>query len=167
MLKFTNDKIEPSEFLLSIPCFNEAFKKDKTKQKENFNLLLTYLFFVHDARSPYIEYPISKRKEIVNEKILLGHKMDYPDTIIKECEEVYKLKKSAEHYLLESAIGASYKIAEYLENIDLEDGEQSIKEIVDVLKNIGNVIASLKKLRQDIKNLSNESDRIVETEFLD
>ncbi len=172
MIYFENGEIKPSEYLLTIPCFNKAYKSDKTKEKKHFYELLLYIFYMYDVRSPYSDYPENVRHSIVIKDIFLDKLPNIDSDLLSQCKEVYEKAKPVELFLTEKALSTAYKLAEYLDSISfLEENEEgelknNPKDIVVILKSIGDIINSLKNLRKQSKQAT-EDDAISKELFED
>lgn len=165
MVEFKDGKIEITDYLLAIPAFNLLYKKDKSKTKEQFYLQLLFLYFMYDHNSPYFDYPEPQRYELVFKHVLTekDKKLFINNKELDLCIEVYKSKKPIEIKLLEDCMISAYKLGEFLRNVDfkeLDDNGRPVynpKDINVILKSAGDIINSLKTLRQKAKEaLSND-----------
>lgn len=172
MIEFKDMQVKASEYLLTIPCFGEAYNNDRTKEKKHFHDLLLYIFFMYDTRSPYCEYPDEVRHSIVVKDIFRGVYPNFDSRVLAECKEVYQKAKPIEQYLTEKALSTAYKLADYLDNISFtekdEDGNYlyNPKDIVAILKSIGDIISSLKNLRKQSKQAI-EDDTFIDKELFE
>lgn len=172
MIEFRDMEVKASEYLLTIPCFKNAYKNDKSKEKKNFHDLLLYIFFMYDTRSPYSEYPDNIRHNVVVKDIFRNDPPQFNEVLLNECREVYQKAKPIEQYLTEKALSTAYKLADYLDSISFteKDDEGNFvhnpKDIVAILKSIGDIISSLKNLRKQSKQAI-EDDNFVDKEMFE
>lgn len=173
MIEFENGVVKPSDYLLTIPCFNKAYKEDKTKEKKHFYDLLLYIFYMYDTRSPYSDYPENTRHANVIKDIFRNVSPNINPQLLAECKEVYEKAKPVELFLTEKALSTAYKLAEYLDTISFleRDDEGQLKnnpkDIVAILKSIGDIINSLKNLRKQSKQAVENEDYIEKEMFED
>ncbi|MDW8345340.1 MAG: hypothetical protein RML94_00180 [Bacteroidia bacterium] len=172
MIYFENGEVKASDYLLTIDCFKRAFELDKTKEKKHFYALLLYLFFMYDIHSPYFDYPEEVRYEYVMKDVLLGQPIEIKEEVRKECVRVFCQKKNVETFLLEKAIGAAHKLALYLDEIDFRQTDEAgnakynPKDLVVILKSIGDIVGSLKELRKQAKK-AGEDEKYIEKELFE
>ena len=55
LLKYENYQVTPSEELFLIKPMRQLYNEDRSKTKEKFMQQMSYIYFMFDPRSPYMD----------------------------------------------------------------------------------------------------------------
>ena len=161
-----NGNIVLSPDSLALPVFKKIWKKDKTKIKEKATREISYIYFMCDYGSPYAVYPIDKKREVIAMDFMKDLKWKEDKDIIEAMEAYLKFQETHTMRLMKAAKGASDKLAGYFENVDfliVDDKGRPLYTAKDVainLEKVGNIVDSLDKLENRIKQEVKISSRI-------
>jgi len=170
LIKIKDGIAEASPQLLAFKCFKEFRDKDKSKNKQVYQDLLVFLYFMYSYDSIYFDMPEEIRKEAVLNGVFDETKLDLNNPLTKDCIEIYKSKQPVEVSLLENALSAVYKLGQYLKECDFsledENGKKKYdpKEIRSILKDVGDILVSIKELRKSVKEVT--AEEYVEQKFM-
>lgn len=167
MFTFKDNKIVPDANVLSLPWFKVIWEKDKTKEKEQALLDLTYIFHVVDHRSPYYQYAEEQRRESIVRDIM-GGKYKESKEIITAIDKYKEFTKTLSSDLLDSVKSMIYKLKNYYNDISFDvDGDVEIEmkkadSIVKSASNLGKVLESLATLDEKVKKeRTSHDDRVM------
>ena len=153
-LKDGNITVKPE--ILLIPEFKVIWKRDKSRTKLNAMDEFAYIYYMADFNSPYANYPI-KEKEKRLKLFLEKRKLKVDDKIKEAIRKYAELQETRSIRLLQSAMIACDKLADYFENIDftlMDDSGKLIytaKDVATNLANVGKIVESLNKLEEQVK----------------
>ena len=140
------DQIKIPSHLQHIPEFKEVLEHDKCQE------YLSYIYHYCDWGSPYAKWDKEERKDILVEDFLEGKE---PNEVLKNAIEKYrKLNTTDSLLLLESARKAVQKLRQYFDEADpayADDPGRSAKDLMNNLKNVGDIIKRLKDWEEEIK----------------
>lgn len=161
LIKYENYTISPTEELFYVKDFRNLFNSDKTKNKEKFMEMMSFLYFFADPRSPYQD--IFDEDERL-ERIKFQDGLDANFKIDAKVEKLVKLYRelttTTSQKLLDSMRKAVVKIGEFLENVDLyaEDDKGRAKY------SVSSIVGATDKVPQLAKKLI-ETEKIVNAEI--
>lgn len=144
---------------LYIPEFKKIWDRDKTKKKDKATAEIAYITFKHNLSNdnPYLAYP-EKEKEGKLKKDIFDDEQWEPDELIQKAEIRYReFQNTHSARLLHGARSAADKLAEYFENIDFNKLDNygrpvySAKELSGNLKDVSNIVKSLKQLQEQVE----------------
>lgn len=150
---------------LAIPAFKVLWARDKTKSKNRAEDEISYIVFLCDEslNNPYRGYQKEQRDPILKESIFKDPNWE-PDTLVEKGIEAFELLQTTPTLRLYiSSLSATDKLSEYFSRIDFnqvgEDGKPiySAKELSQNLKDVGNIVKSLKQLEQVVRQEQNEA----------
>lgn len=131
----------------ALPSFQTLI--NSLKQKDELQLWAKYIFYMADYDSPYSVFPESERAVKVKKELLKDEKAKVP-TGVNTCVELYRELCSTESLrLLEAAKGAVHRLTSYFNSVDISD--DNVKEVMDSLKKLKDVILSLDVLNEQVK----------------
>ena len=149
LLKYENYQVVPTEECFMVRPLRELFNEDTSTDKEFFMQQISYLYFMVDPRSPYMDILDEEDRE---EKV----RVDCGLTIAfyKEITTTTSMK------LLKSMRTSVIKVCDYLDDIDLyaEDKQGKPKY------NIDKIISAIDKAPQLAKRLQ-ETEKLVAQEI--
>jgi len=166
LLVFEGSKLEVTPETLTIGPFKTIWNRDKSKGKEMALAELAYVYYAADFKSIYKNIPIDEREDRIVQDVFEGKKWK-ADIVIKKAIEKYKeLNFSQTMGLLEDAEGAIEKVRSYLREVDLMETDNSgkpiysAKDLMANLKGLGEVVAGIKKLKDEVAKEVNDSSTI-------
>jgi len=165
LLEMTKTGLEISPHVIGIKEFYKIWKRDRSEHKEKAIKDLSYVFYFCSFDSPYAKYPRGDReKEIVDD--VYDNKWK-PDSLIKEaCAAYEKITQTTSSLLLQDAVGAIQKLRAYFQEVDLTEVDEkdklrySAKDLIANLKQVGDVVAGLKKLEEEVNKEQTTSGHI-------
>lgn len=162
LFKYEGFKIEVSPEALQLKPFKLIYNKDKSKNKEQAFLELSFVYFFADPRSDY-QYITDEEDRI--EAIKKGLGLDKKWKLSKETLEAidfYKSFKSTASLLLEDTRVAVDKLRALLRQIDLTALDNNGKPVYT----LNTITATIKQVPILVKELD-EAEKAVTTEFLE
>ena len=144
---------------LAIPEFKAIWDADKTKIKSKATKELSYVVFLCDERAhnPYVGYSVELREEVLNIDFFGEEDPKIPKLVQGAITKFKSLLETTSTRLLRSGQSAADKLAGWFDSIDftlVDDKGQfiySASELSRNLKEIGNIIKSLKQLEQQVR----------------
>ena len=142
---------------VAIPPFRKIWERDKTKTKHKATQELSYIYFVHDFKSPYSIYPKDERSAKVISEFM--KEADWkPDAAVRQAVDEYnEFQRTYSMRFLESARGLTDKLTSYFEEVDFHETDErgapvyKATDVVKNLKEVGNIIESLDKVEEKVK----------------
>ena len=166
LFDYSDYRVVISPDAVAIPAFKELWERDKTKEKHKATQELSYIYFLHDFKSPYSIYPAEDRQVKVLEDFIKDPDWK-PDAKVKVAEDAYnEFQMTYSMRFLESARGLADKLREYFDEVDFhatdENGKPtySAKDAVSNLKQVGDIIESLDKVEEKVKKEIDEKAKI-------
>lgn len=144
--------LEIDEMAYMITPFRKLIDRDKSKDKDMATSELSYIYFMVDPRSDYVE--IYKNEEMRHSKVkdsTYGIPEDWkPDAYVKAAMETWRdLTKDTFSQLLYDAEVAVQNTGDYLRNVNYEEKDDRGKQVHDVNK----VVSALGKLPKMVEDL--------------
>lgn len=156
LLEYKNYQVQPTEELFLIKPLRKLYNDDKSENKEYFMQQLSYMYFMVDPRSPYMDVlDEDDRASQVKAQEGLPEKFK-PSKDLKAAIETYKeLTTTTSMKLLSSMRIAISKIGEFLESVDLfaEDKNGKPKYNADRITATADKIPQLAKRLQETEKL--------------
>ena len=161
LLKYENYQVVPTEECFMIKPLRELFNEDTSTDKELFMQQISYLYFMVDPRSPYMDILDTEDRE---EKVKIDCGLDAnftPSEKLGDSMKYYKdITTTTSMKVLNSMRTSIIKIWDYRDNIDLyaEDKQGKPKY------NIDKIISAIDKAPQLAKRLQ-ETEKLVAQEI--
>lgn len=161
LLKYENYQVVPTEECFMVRPLRELFNKDTSTGKELFMQQISYLYFMVDPRSPYMDILDTEDRE---EKVRIdcGLTKDFKpsEKLIKAMAFYKEITTTTSMKLLKSMRTSVIKVCDYLDDIDLyaEDKQGKPKY------NIDKIISAIDKAPQLAKRLQ-ETEKLVAQEI--
>lgn len=149
LVRIDNYQLVVEDELLLLTPFKTAYKKDKSKGKQNFMDFLTIVYYVYDPRSDY-SYIVNEKERL--KEVCESNGFDIPKFTPdqKECIELYKkLTTTISQELLRSTKIAIDKVKDFLEQVDLTKTDDKGKPIYTV-NTITTAIKQIPQLAKDV-----------------
>lgn len=161
LLKYENYQVTPSEELFLIKPMRQLYNEDRSKTKEKFMQQMSYIYFMFDPRSPYMDIvDEDSRRDAVCEQEGL-EKGFKPSENLKKAIDIYKeLTTTTSMKLLESMRVAIGKISEFLRKVDLYAVDEKGRPTYTVDK----IVSASDKIPQLAKRLQ-ETEKLVANEI--
>lgn len=162
LLKYENYEVVPTEECMLVRPLRKLYQKDRTKDKERFMQIVSFIYHYCDPRSSYSDiFDDEERMRRIKEQ----EGLDDNFTITAELQEaidIYKeLTTTSTLKLLDSMKKAIAKIGEFLENVNLYDIDEKTGK---PLYNVGQIVQATDKIPQLAKRLI-ETEKIVASEI--
>jgi len=144
---------------LAIPEFKMIWTRDLDPDKPRAYSELSYITFLCDASldNPYRNYTEDDRIRVLKKDFFSNEEYEV-DELIQEAIDKYKqLQETVAVRLLRSAKSAADKMSQYFDKVNFEDTDKfgkpmySAKDLASNLKEIGNIVKSLKTLEDLVK----------------
>lgn len=164
LLKYENYQVLPTEEAMLVKPIRELFNADRTKTKEFFMQQMSYMYFMVDPRSTYMD--ILDEEERANKIILQeGLPKDFkPSEKLEKAMAVYRdLTTTTSMKLLNSMRIAIKKIGDFVENVDLfaiDDKGKAIYSIAQVTAATDKIPGLAKKLIETEKIVASEIELV-------
>lgn len=173
LLEMKDYRILPTPEALLVRPIRKIYNSDRTKQKESFYQQMSYLYFMVDPRSPYIDIADEdERKQQICFQEGLPESFK-PSKDLREAMELYeRLTTTTSKRLLEATRVAADALKKELENTDAILAERTDKgarvtkpnDIISVLERLLKVIPQLEDLERKVDSEIKENTRARGTE---
>lgn len=157
LFQLKNHELFISPEALAIDAFSAIWKRDKSKDKNKAYKELAFVFYMEDYRTVYNQYIGKEREEIIKTDLKLPKEWE-PDEKVKLALDKYReLNTTMSMELLEDALFGVNKLREYFKGVDFlevtKDGRMAHDpaKFKGVLKDLPEIVKSLKKLREEIR----------------
>ena len=153
------DKVTFTPEFLAVPEFKTIWDRDRSKGKKKAIEELSYVAFLCDNTpvNPYMGYSEDIRESVLREDFI-GDEDWLPDNeVVAAIKKLHRLFETPSSRLLKGALVAADQLARWFENIDFnkvdDNGRQmySSRELSANLKDVGNIIKSLKSLEKQVR----------------
>jgi hypothetical protein len=151
LITLNNEVLTINPEALLIQEFQNIWKKDKTKGKENALKELSYIYHTTDYQSIYRNYHPDIREGKIRFDIF-GESQWKPSTLIKLAQEKYKeLQTTLSMQILDDAETGLNKLRTYFRDIEFEDDDNGTqaKNFIANVKALGDVVKGMKSLRDE------------------
>lgn len=163
-----NDEVSISPYALSIPAFQEVWERDRTESKNRARKELTYIYFVADFRSNLIIYGEQERHQEAKEMIFGDEDPEWePDESVKAAIEAYRsVQRTPSMEILESFMGAAYRLKEFFDNVDFQERDKNgkpvhdVKKVMQAMSSSHDLIQNLTKMQEQVKREIQEGSRV-------
>lgn len=160
------DKVTFNEEFLAVPEINRIWSKDKSKNKAKAIKQLSFIVFLCDERSinPYSGMSEDLRTEVLEGDFLDGKDHSEDKDVVDAIVKLKFLLETTSTRLLVSAQSAADKLSGWFNkvNFDLVDDNGrpkfSASELARNLKDVGNIIKSLKELERQVRKEQSEDN---------
>lgn len=150
-------KIVPDTDVMAIPILKRIWDRDKTKTKELAFKEYSYIVFMCDFHSPYLNINEDIKEGMII-KDVFGTETWEPDDLIKEAIKKYEELQETRHLkMLRSYQHIEDQITSYNNKVNLEETDDfgklkyNIKDIVSSAEKIGNIIKSISLLEKQVQ----------------
>ena len=156
LLKYENYQVVPTEECFMIRPLRELFNEDTSTDKEFFMQQISYLYFMVDPRSPYMDILDEEdREEKVRIDCGLTDDFKPSEKLIKAMAFYREITTTTSMKLLNSIRNSIVKLCDYLDNVDLyaEDKQGKPKYTIDKIISATDKAPQLAKRLQDTERL--------------
>ena len=149
---------------LSIPLFKQIYEKDKTKDKQDAFNKISYIVFMYKWDSPYASIIDEKDRDRILKKDIFkieDYKLD--DITLQAIERFKQFQYSFSLQFLERNMLGAKKLMEFYEMINWTEVDKtgkfkySDRSLASNLKEAGNILQSLEKLKEQVRKEELES----------
>ena len=162
---FDLENNEPKITILGIhiPEFRVIWEADETPNKEVASQIIPYIYHMVDPKSPYAKLNLESREKTVR-KDYINIEGWQPSQMVQEAMDKYKLLTTTHSMrLLEGALIAADKLADYFKNINFTDMSADGKPIYNAkdlainLSKVGSIVTSLQELKAKVEKEQTEA----------
>lgn len=149
LIELVDYKVEPSEELFLIKKFRDLYNNDKSKNKEQFFQMLSYVYYMADPRSSlsYITDDKERMAYILEQEGIKKLNIKVANSLVEE----YKNHVITTSYLLlQDTKLAIDKVREFLRNVNLDERDERKKPIYT----INSITSSLKQCTELTKTVN-------------
>lgn len=153
-------KLDPKA--LTIKQFKAVYDKDKSKDKSLATKEFSYIYFITDWASIYLNYPEDERHEVLKSDLDLGETWE-PDHIVKEAIKKYEeLQQTPTMKYAKSVRKAFWDMVSYFDQIDYKERDMrglpvyKIQDVTKAMADSGKLVDSVKKLEDIVKKEQSE-----------
>jgi len=153
------DEVTFTPEFLAVPEFNAIWSADKSKSKGKAIRELSFIVFMYDERAhnPYIGMSEDLREDVLSSDLLDGKDYRKDEKIVAGIKKLKQLLETTSTRLLVAAQVAADKLAGWFNKVDFDlvddHGKQrySASELARNLKDVGNIVKSLKELEKQVR----------------
>jgi len=154
LFNFKEDNVEVTIDLRLLKPFK------KINEREDRDILFSYIFHAYDWTSPYATYSEEERLERLKQDYFNGE--DPPMDVLTPAIDLYnELLKTDTIRLLESARKAVRELQDYFNKVRIvgmdKEGAEA-KNLMSNLKDVGNIIKSLKQWEEEVRKEKDTSN---------
>jgi len=166
-----NFKVVVDTELKLIPEFKALITRDRTPDKKTALKEFSYIYFIHDHRSPYYIYPEDERRLRVSTDAGLGQ--DYkPDKKVEDAVVKYlELSKTPTIKSLasirEGLLTSSRLIDSLRERIDAALTDPDLEDLEPIVRSVTRMLEISEKLPKAIENITTLEEKIKKEESND
>lgn len=173
LLEYNNYQVSPTPEAFHVRPIRKMYNSDRSKTKESFMQQLSYLYFMVDPRSPYIEIPDEEdRKAEVCKQEGIPESFKPSQDLLSAMEIYEKLTITSSKRLLEATRTAAEALKEELESSKellqerTDKGARVTKpnDIIAVMERLLKVIPQLQDLERKVDSEIKETTRARGTE---
>jgi len=165
IFEIENNVVTYSPQALMLAPFKKIWEEDKSDDKIQANLVMSYVYYMADERSDFMHIlNVDERMQAIKEALQLPEDFNGQSEELLEAMRFYeKLSETTSTKLLQSTRLVLQKISEFLDNINLnERDERSNKPIHD----IGKITGSVEKIPKLIRAINEIEKEVVKEKAL-
>ena len=147
LFEFRNHSLHISEMAYALDPFRKIWTRDKTRNKQVAQSELSYIYFMHDFRSDFVEQygTEAERNAAVLETLGALKPTWKPDKVVKEAIDFYlKHSENIKMKMVKDVIQSLHKLRKYFQTIDFTLLDDNGKPVYNITK-YSNVIKDLEK----------------------
>lgn len=150
---------------LIIPEFRKLWDKDKSKDKKQAIAELGYVYYMSDFKSIYNNYSENEKEQHILDDIMPKDWEPDKDTV-RAMAKYQEIHVTHTMKIWQDAMGAVDKLRRYFREVDLTERDDKgkpvyhAKDLVNNLKQVGDLIKGLKALEEEIQKEQVENSRI-------
>lgn len=161
LLKYENYQVVPTEEAMLIKPLRELYVKDKSKDKEKFMQIASFIYHYCDPRSSYADiFDDEARKEAIITQEGMDPKFEITAKVQEAIETYKRVTTTTSQKLLDSMRKSIAKIGEFLENVNLKEVDDKGRSVY----NVSQIVQATDKIPQLAKKLI-ETEKIVAAEI--
>ena len=165
LFEIENNVVIYSPQALMLEPFKKIWEEDKSEDKIQANLIMSYVYYMADERSDFMHIlNVDERMQAIKEALQLPEDFNgRSEELIQAMKFYEKLSETTSTKLLQSTRLVLQKISEFLDNINLnERDERSNKPIHD----IGKITGSVEKIPKLIRAINEIEKEVVKEKTL-
>jgi|TARA_B110000902_G_scaffold219246_1_gene253498 hypothetical protein len=165
LFEIENNVVIYSPQALMLEPFKKIWQEDKSEDKIQANLIMSYVYYMADERSDFMHIlNVDERMQAIKEALQLPEDFNgRSEELIQAMKFYEKLSETTSTKLLQSTRLVLQKISEFLDNINLnERDERSNKPIHD----IGKITGSVEKIPKLIRAINEIEKEVVKEKTL-
>lgn len=149
ILDFEDGRVIIKPEAIAISYFKKLWDNDKTKTKDKANDDITFIWFTTNFKSPYFDYDLDERFDLVKQQILKDPSYK-PSKDVLEARDMYeKGFNTPSIKLVESANTVIFKLDNYFKAIDFSAIDNNgklmydAKDVIDTITRIPKAIEAI------------------------
>lgn len=154
-----------------IPEFKALLTRDRTKDKKEALKEFSYIYFIHDHKSPYYIYPEDERRLRVSTDTGLGRDYKPDDKVQAAVAKYLELSKTPTLKSLtsirEGLLTSSRLIDSLRERIDAALADPDLEDIDPVVRSVTRMLEISEKLPKAIENITTLEEKVRKEESND
>lgn len=154
-----------------IPEFKALLTRDRTKDKKEALKEFSYIYFIHDHKSPYYIYPEDERRLRVATDTGLGKDYKPDDKVQAAVAKYLELSKTPTLKSLtsirEGLLTSSRLIDSLRERIDAALADPDLEDIDPVVRSVTRMLEISEKLPKAIENITTLEEKVRKEESND
>lgn len=154
-----------------IPEFKALLTRDRTKDKKEALKEFSYIYFIHDHKSPYYIYPEDERRLRVSTDTGLGKDYKPDDKVQAAVAKYLELSKTPTLKSLtsirEGLLTSSRLIDSLRERIDAALADPDLEDIDPVVRSVTRMLEISEKLPKAIENITTLEEKVRKEESND
>lgn len=154
-----------------VPEFKALITRDRTKDKKEALKEFSYIYFIHDHKSPYYIYPEDERRLRVSTDTGLGKDYKPDDKVQAAINKYLELSKTPTLKSLtsirEGLLTSSRLIDSLRERIDAALADPDLEDIDPVVRSVTRMLEISEKLPKAIENITTLEEKVRKEESND
>lgn len=165
LFEIENNVVTYSPQALMLEPFKKIWEKDKSEDKIQANLTMSYIYYMADERSDFMHIlNVDERMQAIKEALQLPEDFNgRSEELIQAMKFYEKLSETTSTKLLQSTRLVLQKISEFLDNVDLDERDEKSKKPIH---DIGKITGSVEKIPKLIRAINEIEKEVVKEKAL-
>lgn len=165
LFEIENNVVTYSPQALMLEPFKKIWEDDKSEDKIQANLVMSYVYYMSDERSDFMHIlNVDERMQAIKEALQLPEDFNgRSEELIQAMKFYEKLSETTSTKLLQSTRLVLQKISEFLDNVDLDERDEKSKKPIH---DIGKITGSVEKIPKLIRAINEIEKEVVKEKTL-